>query len=222
METGSFSNSIKGAEENNTNLRVATQDFLVRAQQVLKSSSHYDQQILDRYYRLRVNSMLDCDPANIKYINKIGQKTTTCIKCGNSKSLKLKNQRTKNRSWSRRNCRYLRSQVIVHCDKCQDKQRFTLKGRQTILDKLGLGKKQRSSEDQRTAVAVQSSKKPKVTPTESQQQPKKRNPPSPRLQSQLVNQMVKRKTKNVSIPVVQKPTHQFSSRLRAFTQLLEP
>lgn len=223
--------SIKGAEHKHATIREATQDFLIRASQIL--GSDLDEGPLIRYYRLRINSLLDPykDKESIEKLQSTTSKqSTTCIKCGNPKKIKLKPRRSQNRSWTRRYCRYLRSFLIIYCDKCFLKTRHTLQGRQSLLDELSVSKntvnnKRKSLEGESESIATPK-KKVKLTPTPTKPQHTKVSPTTPKRTTQTAAavKQIKRtvKGKNLAVPSVQsKKAPQFSSRLRAFTCLLK-
>lgn len=216
MASRPFVDSIKEAQEKRTTIRESTQEFLIKASQIIQSSNHSHEHPLNRYYRLEINSLLDPDEDNIKSIQKLSKDSAICIKCGSGKSLRLRNRKAKNKSWTRKYCRPLRSQLVVLCDKCQDRQKLHLKGRRAVLAQL----KNRGIETKkgRPNTSTHLIEKPnKSTPDPETKSRKQKQP------SQPAKLMVKRRAKHSSTtPSIEKKPLQFSSRLRAFDCLLEP
>lgn len=224
-----FVDSIKEARERQNKLHVGTQDFLLGAHQILQSVFPPNEHPLNRYYRLRMNSQLDLDCDDVKAIQKAGARSTTCIKCGCCKNLRVKDRKEKNKSWTRRHCRRLRSKLIICCVKCQDKHQVNLKGRQSVLDQLGRSHRRTSnpSRSPRTHLPSPASKTTKGSGKKSQSPDKRyrgKQPVKPGPSTQSVKQIVKRKPKHPQTKAAtpKPPAPQFSSRLRAFSCLLEP
>lgn len=195
--------SISSSERNRETFRDTTRDFLLKANGILNPSSSNTNN-LSRYYQLHINSLLDLDQDDIDYLLKTSEANVRCVKCGNHKDLRLVSRKRENRSTYRRHCRYLRSKCIEYCNKCNNSKKHKLFGRQAIYDKL-----------KRNLVATKINNKRKVKST------------SPSVKQQTVKHFLKRTShsKPHQQPPVPQPaqkiTPQFSSRLRAFSCLLE-
>lgn len=115
--------------------RTSTRDFLIAAQRLISNNNQELPNGMNRYYQMRVNSLIDRDQDDIDYLLKLGEFSTRCIKCGSDKTVKLQSRKKQNKAAERKFCRYLRSICDEYCDKCQYSKKHKLYGRQAIIDR---------------------------------------------------------------------------------------
>lgn len=204
--------SISSSERNKETFRDATRDFLLRANELYTRSSQTKDgtdNLLTRYYQLRINSFLSPDDDDICYLLRTAESNVRCVKCGNQRNIRLIRRKRENRSTNRKHCRYLRSKFVEYCNRCGDKKIHRQFGRQAIYDKLRQSGSNTKGVKRKLAAKSESETK---QPTQKGQLP-------------VTKQMVKRapKNKQPQQPVIGPKTNtaQFSSRLRAFSCLLK-
>lgn len=128
-------------------IRNITRDYFIQAARLFtpkinrSSESNHDKEKFDngmnRYYQIKVNSLLDLEHDDIDYIVRLSEKNVNCIKCGSTKKLRLRNRRNQNKSDQRKYSKYLRSICDHHCDSCNSTfHRSKLLGRLQVIDKL--------------------------------------------------------------------------------------
>lgn len=123
-------------------VRNTTRDFYINCSRLFHeprgegSNSAASNEGMNRYYQIKVNSLLNLDHDDIDFLVKSGERNFRCIRCGNNKKLQLKSRRKQNKSVDRKHCRYLRSICTVNCDKCGQTSKFKSQSRRAILDKL--------------------------------------------------------------------------------------
>lgn len=186
--------SLVESVQKSESFRESTRDYLIRAAQLMcPNETIRASNGMNRYYQIQVNSLFNGDQDDINYISRLSEKNTRCIRCGNQKKIRLRSRRRENKSSDRKYCRYLRSLCNEYCDKCDNIKTYKLTGRQSIIDKL-------------------------------------KKPPVPKLATKRVVKLPLEdkplKKKNIVIKPValEKPpqkTAPFSSRLRAFSCLLQ-
>lgn len=172
-------------------LRNSTRDFLIDASKLIGNPA------LNRYYRAKINSLLDSDQDDVEYLRKVSTKSTLCIKCGNTREIKYKGRKSLNKSIDRKHCRYLRALLKEYCNRCGNGQVYKLRCQQSIARVL----KRNKTRDPHPKVEQPAQKQPQQSQVQAKQKhqpkPSKKQPPKP------------------------PPKPQFSSRLRAFDCLLK-
>ena len=119
-----------------SHFRSSTREFLLNASKLVSNAG------MRRYYRIKLNALLDRDEDDINYIHRIAERSIDCIKCGNSKVIKVESRKTANKAESRTHCRYLHSFCKEYCDKCGYLKKHKLLGRKSICTKLTKPKQQ--------------------------------------------------------------------------------
>lgn len=184
--------------------RELTRDFLLDAFQLQLDNSNLTEG-LNRYYRIKINSLLETNQNNLDYILKLSENNLNrCIKCGSAKRIRLRSRRSKNKSPTRKYCRYLKSLCDFVCDTCHHCKTFKLSSRKAL-------KNQAKTESlakviTKHIIAIPEIKKPPPAQT---------NKP---ISSKRTHSLKSSKQKQ---PIVTKPKQAPSSRLRAFSCLLK-
>lgn len=212
--------SISTIVNRNETYRNSTRDFLIDASRLI-AKHHDNNNGLNRYYQLRINSLINTDETNVDYLLKLSSlKSTNCVKCGNKKDIKLITRKKLNKSKERKYCKYLHSILEEYCDKCHC-------FRKTY--KLNPPNKKHSYNSGETSFQKKDNTcltRPKTTRNKHIQQKQKQHLAAPVLKSsQNKNQPKKTKLKEAKYqskpPARPVPKPQFSSRLRAFSCLLK-
>lgn len=191
--------SVSSSASKSELFRNATRDFLINASLLVQPEDGASNG-LNRYYQMKINSLINEDEDDVNYILKLSENSTRCMKCGTTKFLRLKSRKNENKSSDRKHCRYLRSLCREICDSCHYCKTHKLINpkslkRTTILHEEAINRKMKcnlkldqSISKQRTKTVKDKKKKvnEKIIPFKTQI-----NPPS------------------------------FSSRLRAFSCLLK-
>lgn len=139
----SITDSIKESES----IRNITRDYFTQAARLFTPKNNrpscvdHDREKFDngmnRYYQIKVNSLIDSEHDDIDYIVKLSEKNVNCVKCGTTKKFTLRKRRTQNKSDKRKYCKYLRTLCDRYCDSCYSTyHRRKLFGRLQIIDKL--------------------------------------------------------------------------------------
>lgn len=81
---------------------------------------------IDRYYRLKINSLLDCENEDIDAINKFAARDIHCSKCGSRRDIIYRDRKYANRDLKRKHCRYLRANIVEICDNCDSEKKLKL------------------------------------------------------------------------------------------------
>lgn len=196
---------IVNRNEKNRNL---TRNFLLDAFKVHCLSNGLTNG-LSRYYQVQINSLINRGQEDVDYLLNLAENNTRCIKCGSSRKIKIRNRRNKNKSSSRKYCRYLRSLCDFVCDKCHHCKTFKSKGRKNLKNIT-------------KSIPQPKLKNPKQPiPTVSVRQPTPSNSIAQRNLIGKPKQQIAPRQKQQ--PIVTKPKQQpnFSSRLRPFSCLLK-
>lgn len=192
--------SVSSATQKSELIRDATRNFLISASSLLRPNNGVANG-MNRYYQIKINSLIDQDNDDINYMMKLSENGTICTKCGNTKVLKLKKRRRENKSSDRKTCRYLRSLCIENCDICNYSKTNKLYGIKSIKQRRQLDKEAPN----------------KDTPSVP-------NPSRPAVQN-FKPKPPKKSKKQVARKVIplkfQSNPPSFSSRLRAFSCLLK-
>lgn len=187
---------------------------------------------MSRFYQIKVNSLLDTEHDDIDYITKLSEKNINCTKCGSTKKLQLRYRRNQNRSDKRKNCKYLRTLCDHYCESCHTRYNcYKLSSRQQILDR-NLSSKTIKPTKSKTKVEKPVQIKIPIAPIQSTRLENSKLPNvttsapiSQSIPSYKTGQAKsKPKPRPVKLPpskIKQNSNPQFSSRLRAFTCLLE-
>jgi len=126
--------SILTSTQKSELLRCASRDFLIDARTLVCPLGSRPNG-MSRYYQIKVNSLLDDDEDDTKYILRISNFNVHCYRCGSQKKLRVKKRRRRNKHPSRKYCRFLRSVCEEYCNVCKVSKRYHLNGRQSILVK---------------------------------------------------------------------------------------
>lgn len=186
--------------------RNSTRDFLIEASNIVCDQSKIN--VLSRYYQIKVNSLINNDHDDLVYILKIGDQNSRCIKCGSQKHFKLKHRRNANKADIRKYSRYLRGFIALGCANCKCSKRVKLRGKKFIvqqqkLPSTNIAPTKHNNSSLQTSISLTPSTLIKsVKPTNQ-----KFKSPKPK-----------------SLPpkhIIQTTGPNFSSRLRAFSCLLE-
>lgn len=232
--------SITLSLQKSESIRTVTEDFYLQAAKLVPISNP-----LNRYYHLKLNSLINPLSDDIRYIQRLAKRNLICIKCGIPKEFRLKTRRKQNLNKEKRlYCKYLRTICDQYCQSCQTlHNRFKLLGRREILNKrqgsdnpsIGelidtehkeLKAKQKPKQSQSVSklpVKQNPSKFATSNPTTAEPRLK---PTRPQYQHQSKYKgkrpfPVKPKIEIVPPSKISKNQPQFSSRLRAFSCLLE-
>lgn len=207
MATNQFKESIIDVVNRSEKNRNLTREFLLNAFKIHNNDNQLSDG-LNRYYQVQINSLINFNQEDIRPFLKSATNNTRCIKCGNYRKIKIRSRRSKNKSWSRKYCRYLRSLCDFICDTCHHSNTFKLRGRKALKN------------TSRTAPTLKSNAAKQPVSTSTTKQPDhckiivKRNP----VKRSKVIVAPHQKQTAVAKPK-QPPT--FSSRLRAFSCLLK-
>lgn len=195
----SIKDSITTCLSRSESLRGEAQDFLIKASQIVCHESG-DSNGMNRYYQLQVNSTLSRNRDDFKYLLKLSDRSTKCIRCGHSKTIKFKSRKPLNKSVERHFCRYLRAICDEHCDRCNF-HRFhkSIVARAIVKPKLKQGR------------AADTPNKTKFRSTA------KKKARAPQTQSDDIDRKLSLQVKGRP----KLPAQAYSSRLRAFTCLLK-
>lgn len=163
---------------------------------------------LNRYYQIRINSLINRSQEDVNHFVKLAENNTRCIKCGSYRNIKIRSRRSKNRSPSRKYCRYLRSLCDFICEACQHSKTFKLKGRKALKN---------TAKAVPTPKLINARQSAPIGPTRRPDQLgviSRRNP-AKKTKTTIIHQQ--------AISTVTKPKQppSFSSRLRAFSCLLK-
>lgn len=247
--------SIADSSKKSESIRNITRDYFIQAARLFTPKNRpsceiHDEEKYDngmnRYYQMKVNSLIDLEHDDIEYIVKCSSKSINCLKCGATKKLALRTRRAHNKSSKRKHCKYLRTICDLYCDSCYSTNHGNkLLGRSQIIDKLQQRQQARSSPSKLDKAKRKRKKKTrpidiniadkidesnkntgqldraKVTTStlhisHTRDKPVSRNGSRP--------DKVRSKPKLVKLPpskIVSQTKPQFSSRLRSFTCLLE-
>lgn len=177
----------------------ATGNYYIACSLLFQNQTNGDikSQAMRQYYQLKVNSILDPSQHDIEYIcNKLANSNVYCIRCGSLTKLRLINRKSRNKSEERKYCKYLKNLCERYCDKCFKKSKINICDIPTATSQPRDKVDQPSKPDQ----VRQNHPLPKTaTATKKQQHHQLKPKPAPK----------------------PKQTPQFSSKLRAFSCLLE-
>lgn len=113
----SISRAVNQAETN----RQSNIEYLLAAHQTFLAHSNLGETV-NRYYRTRINNLLDCDKDCVNKLFQLADDSVFCAFCGNLETIKPKDFRQVNRSKARIHCRKLKGISIQHCNKCNPKE----------------------------------------------------------------------------------------------------
>lgn len=197
---------IVNRNEKNRNL---TRNFLLDAFKVHCLSNGLTNG-LSRYYQVQINSLINRGQEDVDYFMKLAEDNTRCIKCGSPKKIKIRDRRNKNKSSTRKYCRYLRSLCDSICDTCHHRKTFKLRGRKNLKN-ISKPTPQPKLKNKKQLIPTVSAKRP----SPSNSIASKRNQIG-RSKQQIAPQQKEQ-------PIVTKTKQQpsFSSRLRLFSCLLK-
>lgn len=109
--------SVSSSASKSDLFRNATRDYLINASLIVQPEDGSSNG-LNRYYQMKINSLINEDDDDVNYILKLAENSTRCMKCGTTKFLRLKSRKKENKSSDRKHCRYLRSLCREICDSC--------------------------------------------------------------------------------------------------------
>lgn len=113
--------SISRAEKESELNRQSNIEYLLAAHQTFLGDENLDESI-NRYYRLRINSLLDSDKDSVDKLFQLADRSPYCARCGCLEDLKLRDFRRVNQSKDRKHCRKLKGICIQHCKTCNPKE----------------------------------------------------------------------------------------------------
>lgn len=191
-----FKDSISSSAKKTELFRNATRDYLINAALLLQPEDGGSNG-MNRFYQMKINSLMNEDEDDVNYIVKLSENSTRCTKCGITRTLKIKSRKKENKSSDRRYCRYLRSLCKEICDNCRHCKIHKLIGRKSIRQAL-LANKEASHK--RVIKTSNPAQKPKIKI-------------APEKKKKIIEKIIPIKTQ------LNPPS--FSSRLRAFSCLLK-
>lgn len=128
--------SIVISAQKSESIRNITRDYYLQASKLF---TNYNIEGVNRYYQIKVNSLVSLEHDDIDYIVRLSKRNVNCIKCGSTKTLHIRNRRARNKSDRRKYCKYLRSLCIQYCDSCQSHYNsFKLLGKKQLQQRKQL------------------------------------------------------------------------------------
>lgn len=112
--------SIEESVKLNKDLLETNTNFLLESSKMIEQCG-LSTPCLRRYYRLRLNSLLDTETLKERECTKIMEQSKDgvyCPKCGSSLVLKIKSKTNFNKSKERKYCKYLHQDLIELCPSC--------------------------------------------------------------------------------------------------------
>ena len=194
---------IAFAQERKSTLRETTRTFLLKAQQTLSEQCGF----ADRYYRLRINSILDPDQDDLEAISRFACQSLLCPRCGTRLDPRYRSRKKKNRAKDRKTCRHLRADLVELCATCGYRSK-----------KITFTSTNRKKEPLPHSSTVPSRPETKTSLKSAKTSLKSAKPEA----QQEVKRFIRKGPKRFEASNQPKNTPQFSNRLRAFTCLLEP
>lgn len=194
--------SVSSSAQQSEITRQSNLEFLLSARQIFENNSSLSS-TANRYYRNRINNLLDYDRDNIERFFQAADSSNYCVHCGALETISTKRFKVINKSKARVHCRHLKGICVKSCQHRGSKRNqfrsYVVKTHRGQLSDKKIGQeKSKLTEKQKDL-----SRPEHVTPISQ----------------------IKRKTSQSKPTLLTPPTTskgpKFSSRLRAFSCLLK-
>lgn len=194
--------SVSNSDQQSQIARQSNVEYLLAARQILLGNDNICP-TANRYYRTRINNLLDYDKDNIDKFFQSALDSCFCVHCGNPVSINAKKFKQSNRSKKRTHCRHLKGICMKSCHYCRR--------RETRLEAYVV-----KILEPRLAGTIALAKKPKPSNKE-----KEKLAPVHTTPVSQVKRRLPQRTHIEKDPTVVSKGPEFSSRLRAFSCLLK-